>query len=38
MAREIITLPMYAELTETQAQTVVDVVAAYYTMGLGARG
>ena len=38
MAREIITLPMYAELTETQAQTVVDVVAAYYTMGIGARG
>lgn len=38
MAREIITLPMYAELTERQAQTVVDVVAAYYTLGLGARG
>jgi dTDP-4-amino-4,6-dideoxygalactose transaminase len=31
MAREIITLPMYPELTRTQAQTVVDVVAAYYT-------
>ena len=38
MAREIITLPMYAELTDTQAQTVVDVVAAYYTMGIGAAG
>jgi dTDP-4-amino-4,6-dideoxygalactose transaminase len=35
MAREIITLPMYAELTDTQARTVVDVVAAFYTMGLG---
>lgn len=34
MAREIITLPMYPELTRTQAQTVVDVVAAYYTLGL----
>jgi dTDP-4-amino-4,6-dideoxygalactose transaminase len=34
MAREIITLPMYAELPATQAQTIVDVLAAYYTLGL----
>jgi dTDP-4-amino-4,6-dideoxygalactose transaminase len=32
MAREIITLPMYPELSDVQAQTVVNAMAAYYAM------
>ncbi|MGA7733410.1 MAG: DegT/DnrJ/EryC1/StrS family aminotransferase [Chloroflexia bacterium] len=35
LAREIITLPMYAELTEEQARTVVDALAAFYRRGQG---
>ena len=35
LAREIITLPMYAELTDEQARTVVDALAAFYRRGQG---
>lgn len=33
MAREIITLPMYAELTDEQARKVVDALASFYRKG-----
>ena len=37
IAREIITLPMYAELTKEQARAVVDALAAFYRRDQGLR-